>query len=706
MKKDRYIIHQIIFISVSFLFWFYLLGPKFISPLNQNWLYNGDLPIYQIGWNFFRNDIWRFPFGLNPNYGIYSGGSVVFSDSIPLLAFTFKIFKKLIPETFQYFSLWILLCVYLQIFLAYKIIFHYSENFFYSLISSFFFLTSTIFIFRSGIHLSLMGHWLILLYYYINISAKINFKENKKKILILFSSLIHFYFTIILIIIYFLEAILNLRFTKNNVVKFFLSNLIFFIFLILLMYIVGYFSINLDDSLGGGYGFFSFNLNSFFNPQGVNTISSFSWSFFLNEINFYNGNIEGFSYLGLSGFFFIILYFFNLITDKYEIIFKRKISIVIFMTLILLAASNNINLGEYNLLNIKLNKYFYLLLSSVRASGRLIWPVFYLIFFCGILYIYFSQSKKRANTIILFLFIIQLIDLTPGLLNYKFGKQFKENTEQFVKNENWSGLSQKFSELRLLSPENQSELFYKFAKHILSEDYHKTDVSYSARVSRESLEAIREDQIKKFNNKEIKIFNDRVYITQNISLVNNLKILYGNKLKYYLMDNVWIISSSTIEKLSKYSYTNSLFEFFKLDGSDKILQNFKYNENNPFGFGWEYDKKEKKYLSVGNHSTLIFKLKKSFCDQNINLKVDFKKYFNNDNNFKEIKVMINDEIYENILINHKSNFNVKLSNNCLKNDLVKIDLFYIDPVSKYKLKSGLNRKKRAIIINSIHVTEL
>ena len=706
MKKKHFILHQIIFISVSVLFWFYLLGPKYVNPLNQSWLYNGDLSIYQIGWKFFRDDIWRFPFGLNPNYGIYTGGSIVFSDSIPLLAFIFKIFKNFIPETFQYFSLWILLCIYLQIYIAYKIIFYYSENFFYSFISSFFFIISTIFIHRSGIHLSLMGHWLILLYFYINISIKIDYRENKKKILILFSSLIHFYFTIILIIIYFLEATLNLRFTKNNIIKFLIGNFVFFIFLISLMYVVGYFSINLDDGVGGGFGFYNLNLNSFFNPHGENTVSNFSWSFFLNKIEFYNGNKEGFSYLGLSGFLFIILYFLNLITDKYEIIFKRKISITVFITLVLLAASNNINFGEYNLLSIELNKYFYLLFSSIRASGRLIWPVFYLIFFYGILYIYFSQGRKRANFIISFLLILQLIDLTPGFLNYKFGKQFKENTEQFLKNENWSGLSEKYNELRLLSPENQSELFYKFVKHILSEDYLKTDVSYLARVSRESFEVIREDQIKKFNSKKMEIFNDRVYVSQNISLVNNLKILYENKLEYYLMDNVWIISSSKIEKLSNYSYTNSLFEFFKLDGSNKILQNFKYNENNPFGFGWEFDKKEKKYLSVGNHSTLIFKLKKSFCDQNINLKVDFKKYFNNDNNLKEIKVMINDEIYKNILINHNSYFNVKLSNSCLKNDIVKIDLFYIDPVSKYKLKSGLNRKKRAIIINSIHVTEL
>ena len=139
MKKNYLLISQIIFISISIIFWLFLLGPQYINPSNQDWLYNGDLSIYQIGWKFFRNDIWRFPLGLNPNYGIYNGGSIVFSDSIPLLAFIFKLFESLIPDTFQYFSFWIFICIYLQIYLSYKIIFNYSQNFYYSLISSFFF---------------------------------------------------------------------------------------------------------------------------------------------------------------------------------------------------------------------------------------------------------------------------------------------------------------------------------------------------------------------------------------------------------------------------------------------------------------------------------------------------------------------------------------------------------------------------------------
>ena len=500
MKKNYLLISQTIFISISIIFWLFLLGPKYINPLSQDWLYNGDLSIYQLGWKFFRDDLWRFPLGLNPNYGIYNGGSIIFSDSIPILAFIFKFFESFIPDTFQYFSFWILLCIYLQIYLSYKIIFFYSENFYYSCISSFFFLISTIFLHRSGIHLSLMGHWLILLYFLINISKKNNFKDNKKKLLILFSSLIHFYFTIILTIIYFIETIFSLRLKIKFIINLLIKNLAFLIFLFLSMYVIGYFSIKIDDGLGGGYGSYSFNLNSFFNPLGFNNITGFSWSFFLKNVEFKNFNPEGFSYLGISGLLFFALCLNNYRTGKYEIIFNRKISITIFIFLTLIATSNNISFGEHNLLNINLNKYIYLLLSSVRASGRLIWPVFYIIFFSGILYICFTQNKKRANIIITVLFILQLIDLFPGLMNYKFGKQYTQKIGQFVENEDWVGLSNNFTVLRNLNPENQSELYYELAKHIMSENYHKTDISYLARINRQTLETVRVKIVEK--NKE------------------------------------------------------------------------------------------------------------------------------------------------------------------------------------------------------------
>ena len=105
-NNNTYIIH-ISLLIISFLASLYLLGFNNLNFLNKNWLYLGDLSGYQIGWEFFRNDTWKFPLGFNPNYGLELANSIVFSDSIPLFAFIFKLFKNFLPENFQYFSLWI-----------------------------------------------------------------------------------------------------------------------------------------------------------------------------------------------------------------------------------------------------------------------------------------------------------------------------------------------------------------------------------------------------------------------------------------------------------------------------------------------------------------------------------------------------------------------------------------------------------------------
>ena len=106
--------------------------------------------------------------------------------------------------------------------------------------------------------------------------------------------------------------------------------------------------------------------------------------------------------------------------------------------------------------------------------------------------------------------------------------------------------------LRNLNPENQSELYYELAKHIMSENYHKTDISYLARINRQTLETVRENQIKKFNSKNLEIFKNTLYVTKNVSLVKNLKIIYKEALNIYFMDNIWLVSNSDNAVLRKY----------------------------------------------------------------------------------------------------------------------------------------------------------
>jgi len=400
--------HQLIIILVSISLFIYLLGIDFINPTNTDWLYSGDLSIYQIGWNFFRDDIWRFPIGSNPNFGIYYGGSIVFTDSLPLLAIFFKIFNIFLPENFQYFSLWILLCIYLQLFFSFKIIYKITNNFSYSVVGSLFFCLATIFLNRSAIHLSLMGQWIILSAFYIEII------DDKKKLLfrninILLSVLIHFYFTIILILFFLFQKIYEFFFEKYSLKKILKELFILLFSVSLLMYIVGYFTIKLDDGLGWGYGYFNFNLNGLFNPAGSHNFDSFNWSFFLTELKFQNTEKEGFSYLGISGIFFLFLFLFNPIHKIKIINFHYNKALLISILFLILATSNNINFGDFNIVSISINKFLYLFLSSIIASGRLIWPVYYLIFIFGIIIIFKIFKKKKPILIIKNLIFFQNI---------------------------------------------------------------------------------------------------------------------------------------------------------------------------------------------------------------------------------------------------------------------------------------------------------
>jgi len=217
LQKINSIKFQFLSIILSILFALYLLGLDFIKPNNIDWLYLGDLSQYQLGWEFFRNDKWRFPFGANPNYGLYLNSSIVYTDSIPIFAIFFKLINFILPENFQYFSIWIVLSIYLQILFSFKIIFKYTKNFSFSFISVFFFIFATIFINRNGIHLSLMGQWIILFYLYYQLEENKNYYQ--KILPILLSVLIHFYFTIILLFMFILNKFFNLIKKKITIKK-------------------------------------------------------------------------------------------------------------------------------------------------------------------------------------------------------------------------------------------------------------------------------------------------------------------------------------------------------------------------------------------------------------------------------------------------------------------------------------------------------
>ena len=703
MKKTFLLKYQLFITIISIILWCYLLGFNFINPLNSDWLYLGDFSQVQLGWKFFKNDVWRFPIGSNPNFGMYFDGSIIFSDSIPIFAIFFKVIRIFLPENFQYFSLWVLLCIYLQFFFAFKIIFKFTKNLSYSLIGGLFFIFSTIFLNRSGIHLSLMGQWILLSGIYIE---TINDK-NKNKLLyqilnIALATLIHFYFTIILILFYVFGKIFDLfkkKIKLKNIIK---ETIKLIIPTLTLMYIVGYFTIGLDDGLGWGYGYYNFNLNSFLNPAGGNYFESFNWSQFLEQRKYQNGEHEGFSYLGIIGLLFLLLFFVNFIFKKYLIVFNRYKILTISLLFLVLATSNNINFGENNIFLVPVNNLFYALLSSIRASGRLIWPVYYLIFIFGIIYVFRLFENKRPTIIILILFFIQIADIHPGLLKYSLGSQYIDRSiDQNLKNSIWSDLSKDFEIIRILEPQNNSVIYQKLSGYLLKENFKKTDITYLARVNRESIFSKKYELVKLFNQKNLQIFEKTIFVSKNKIFVRSLYELYGDMLHYNYIDNFWLISIKPLKAGHISQSTNMIEKIYRINLDVSNIVNLSNKSISPEGMGWKISNVGNNLFLDGYFSSILLNIEGGKCHKNSIMKLSIDKYYKNQIEPINLDITINQNKKKEFIIRDASNNQLELNFDCKKNSKNKIEFNVENPKSLYDLKKGLNRQKKSIILDSL-----
>ena len=159
-----------------------IYGVKILNPLYTDWLLTGgDLSQHYLGWEFFRRSDWYFPLGLTDQLAYPLKTSVIYTDSIPIFAVFFKLFRSILPRQFQYFGIWGLLCFVLQGYYAAKILGERSSSKAVILAGSVFFIVSPIMVFRMYYHTALAAHWLILLAIY--------FIPNMKKNTGIFSSL-------------------------------------------------------------------------------------------------------------------------------------------------------------------------------------------------------------------------------------------------------------------------------------------------------------------------------------------------------------------------------------------------------------------------------------------------------------------------------------------------------------------------------------
>tara|TARA_B100000902_G_scaffold284565_1_gene270542 strand:+ start:4735 stop:6825 length:2091 start_codon:yes stop_codon:yes gene_type:complete len=680
---------------IAILFFFFFLGFNFSNPNNSDWLTTFDLNSYQDAWNFFKNDKWRFPLGSLPNYGNNIGNSIVYADIIPLFAIFFKLFKKFITFNFQYYSIWIFISIFLQAYLSFKIINKFTNDNIYSSIGAIFFIFTPVFLNRLGIHIALASHWLILLSIYIETCT--NNKNLYRNLNIILSLTIHFSLTIIIIIFHYIFKIEQV-FLRNNKISFIIDSLILGITSIIIMYIIGYFEIPPYDGLGGGYGYFALNLNSFFNPlNSINGLNN-SWSIFFPILDSPKGHYEGFAYLGLSGILFFTLFLYSFFSKKNGFFFSRKILIILSLTFLVLAITNKIYFSEKLIFSFKLHDYIYGILGIIRASGRMIWPIYYLIFFTGIIFVFRNVNFQKSKLILILLLIIQIIDLSPGLKTFYSGNIYEVNNN--LKNDIWDILPKHYENVKVLEKKNDSAL-YRMMPNYLGKNFKKSDIFNAARLDRSKMKEGIYQTIKEFSEKNI--LKNSFYVTIYKQHFLYMKSIFENDENYYFYfrDGIWILTNKLV--INQNQTESKKYDELKpknLEFGNKII--LEYNLNDGYqGVGWI--KSLSGIRSVGYLSSLMFSIDQKKCSKNNYLNF----YFNLDDKVHKkkgfkINVLVNKSNQKKVNLNNINKDYFSINIDCKSQNYL-IEFEMIDQVLLKKKRKTLNADMIGFELRSIEL---
>lgn len=403
---QHYMRNQAIFTALvlGLVSFFLVVGPTRLQVTNPEWLFSGgwgDTWSHYIGWKHFRQSPWGLPLGANPSNGIELASSIVYSDSIPIAALLFKALSPILPITFQYFGLWILLSFILQAYFSLRIFSLFFDSRLVQAIGALILVFSPILIHRTNVHVSLTSHWLILASLFLAMRKNFTKDFTTWLILLIVSAGIHPYFLIINFFVFLFTLVLNLV-SEKRVRIFSLSKVLGLASIPLVLWLYGYFEISLSSQATNfPYELFRVDMLQPFNFAGWSHLAS------IGNITELQGNYDAFNYLGpailvLLGFFLV-----NLVGDRISVrnSILRNIHLVVPVTLMALySLTNKISIGRRQIITFTVPEWFEPLTTSLRAAGRFFWPMYYLLSIYAV--VYFSRKVKCKKVRVCLLAIV------------------------------------------------------------------------------------------------------------------------------------------------------------------------------------------------------------------------------------------------------------------------------------------------------------
>jgi len=248
---------------------------------------------------------------------------------------------------------------------------------------------------------------------------------------------------------------------------------------------IGYFSIG-DGVASGGYGFYRMNLLSPFDPDG--------WSRFLGNVPGGEGDYEGFNFLGL-GLLLLLAASLPLAKRPFERLGRLARAMpalsLLALALTVFAISNTIGIATGNV-TIPLPGVADRLANVFRSSGRMFWPVYYLLVIAILFVAVQAWGARRARWLLVAALAVQVADTSAGW-TFRSAQLTVPPASQWatpMRDPFWAEAARRYRNVRWIMPVNHAPDWAAISTYAATNGL-ATDATFLARISQPAQDAAR-----------------------------------------------------------------------------------------------------------------------------------------------------------------------------------------------------------------------
>jgi hypothetical protein len=398
------------------LLWFVRGHPLLtVDPTNVGWvLHGGDTATHLFGWLFFRREPWGLPLGGYSGYLHPVGSALALTDSMPWIGLALKPLSAWLPADFQYIGAWMALCFVLQGVLGALLMRRFSHDVWCRVLGGVLIASSPALLWRTA-HDTLVAHWLILGMLGLYLRAPADARGATRRlalaiVLLLLSAGIQPYLAAM---VWMLAVALVARMVNDGVLGRWSAAgviggsvaLVGGVFAVLGA--VGYGA----GTRAHGFGHYSADLLTFINPM--------ERSSFLPALRQGGGQYEGFAYLGAGVLFLLVLAIAVAVWRRHPPVFAVARGLPLIVAVSVMAAyslSMHVTMGGRVVMDLRgLYAPIMPVADAFRASGRFVWPLYYVLVLAILAAVVRSLKRRHAIAALALAAVLQVADLTAAI---------------------------------------------------------------------------------------------------------------------------------------------------------------------------------------------------------------------------------------------------------------------------------------------------